>query len=81
MLALIPFVHAPQRFIGLVNGEYRPLGEGIQLLVRDDRGDLDDDVGIGLQPGHFEIDPDEVVGAAHASVTCGGGGQSSRHVL
>ena len=31
MLAGVPFVHAIQDFIGLVNGQYRPLGHQLQL--------------------------------------------------
>ena len=34
-------------------------------FVGDDGGNLDDRVAVGLQPGHLQIDPDEVFGARH----------------
>ena len=42
-----------------------PFGEHRELFVGDDGGDLDDAVLIRVEPGHLEIDPDQVVFAAH----------------
>ena len=53
--------------IGLVDREVRPLGDDIQVAVRDDRRNLDDVVRVGLQARHFQIDPDEVIGTRHVT--------------
>ena len=58
----VPVVHPRKHRLGLVNGDHRPFGDQVQLGVGHDRGDLDDVVDVRVQPGHFEVDPDEVVG-------------------
>jgi hypothetical protein len=40
-------------------GAGRDLG---QLTVGDDRRDLDDALALGVEPGHFHIEPDQNVG-------------------
>src|SRR5205085_1950114 len=39
--------------------EVGPFGDDVQLVVRDDRGDLDDDVLRGIETGHLQIHPDQ----------------------
>ncbi len=65
VLLLVPLVHARKAVLRLVNGEHRPFADDVQLLVGHDGGDLDDEVGVRLEPGHLEVDPDQVVGTAH----------------
>ena len=54
-----------QHLIGVMDGEHRPIGDDRQFAVGDDRCDLDDDVGVGLQARHLEVDPYQVIAAAH----------------
>jgi len=44
----------------LVNGQYRPLTENLELCVGDHRRDFDNPVAIGLEPRHFEVEPNQV---------------------
>src|SRR5690606_18128220 len=37
------------------------LGQGLELWVGDDHGSLQDDVALGIQPGHLEIYPNQVL--------------------
>ena len=60
MLIGAPFIHAIEHFVALVHDDGGPLIENIQVLVGDDGGDFDDAVGVRIEPGHFEIDPDEI---------------------
>ncbi len=62
----VPFIHAIEHGIRLVHGNDRALGQDLELRVGDDGGDLDDPVGIRIEPGHFQIDPDQVVPIRHA---------------
>lgn len=57
MRTLVPFIHQSQYFRGLMYGDDRPLGENIQLAVRDDGGHLDDVVDVRTQAGHLEVHP------------------------
>ena len=50
---------AGQRLGRLVHDEVGALGHDLELVVGDDRGDLDDDVAGRVEPGHLEIHPDE----------------------
>ena len=62
MLLLVPVVHRRQRRVALVDGQHRPLGENSELAVGHDGRDFDDAVGLGIQTGHFQINPDQVIG-------------------
>ena len=65
--ALVPGVHRLEHLVGLVQHQQRALGDDAQLGVGHQHGDLDDAVGVGRQPGHLHVDPDEVVRiAGHA---------------
>ena len=59
MRALVPRVHAGQHRVALVDDPHRRFGDGVELAVGDDQRDFDDPVAVGLEPGHFEVDPDE----------------------
>src|SRR5579862_1132293 len=47
--------------------EIRPLGNHVQILVGDYRGDLDDLIGLRHQTGHLQIDPDQIVVIRHVA--------------
>jgi ATPase subunit of ABC transporter with duplicated ATPase domains len=64
MGALVPGVHRVQRRIGLMYGENRPFDALRQVGIGHHDGDLDDAVGIGVQPRHFKVDPDQILVAA-----------------
>jgi hypothetical protein len=67
MLTGVPFIHTVERCIGLLDCHARPFGQYVELGIGNDGGDLDDDIIVGVQTGHFQIDPDEIVGALHGS--------------
>ena len=48
-----------------MHGDDRPFGEHGEVFVGYDRRDLDDEIRIGLQARHFQIDPNEIVGRFH----------------
>ena len=58
----VPFVHRTEHGGVLVDRNYGAFRHYTERRVGDDRGDLDDAIGRGVQAGHFEIDPDQVVG-------------------
>ena len=62
MRRLVPRIHRVERRVVLVNDEHRRLRDGFERVVGDDERHLDDPIGIGLQAGHFEVDPDQPVG-------------------
>jgi hypothetical protein len=59
--ALVPRIHCVQHLVGLVDDQHRALGEQIQVRIGDEHGHLDDAIAVGSEPGHFHVDPDEVV--------------------
>jgi len=59
--ALVPFVHAVQQRIALVQHQHWTLGTAFQLGSGDDDGDLDDAVDLGVQAGHLAVKPDQVL--------------------
>jgi len=61
MRRAVPFVHRIEDAVGLVNGDLRSFCHDPQVRVRHDRRDLDDVIPVRVQPGHFEIDPHEIV--------------------
>ena len=48
-----------ERLGRLVHDEVGALGDDLELVVGDDRGDLDDDVLRRVEAGHLEVHPDE----------------------
>ena len=75
VLTPVPVVHGRECLVRLMNGDHRSLIQNLQVLVGDDRGDLDDVVGVGLQTGHFQIYPDQ------SGRVAGGGTQGRIPVL
>lgn len=74
----VPFVHGVEDSIGLVDDDIGPFGELIEFAVGYEDGDFEDMAGVGIEAGHFHVDPDEwgerLVGRGHgASVSCGRG--------
>ena len=65
MLVAIPLIHGRERVIALVHRINGTLGEHTQVFVGYDRRDFDDQIGLGLETGHFQIDPDQIVGGFH----------------
>ena len=59
MRGLVPAVHPVQHRIVLVHDAHRSLGDRLQILIGNDDRHLDDAVGIGLESGHFQVNPDE----------------------
>ena len=59
--ALVPGIHLVQQFIGLVDRKNGPLDARFQARSRHDDGDFEKAVGIGLQAGHFAVEPDQVL--------------------
>ena len=57
----VPFVHAVEQRVALMHRHHGPLREDVQMGVGDNGGDLDDAVIGRVQPGHFQVDPDQVV--------------------
>src|SRR4029077_5214150 len=49
--------------------EFGAFGELVEILVGDDRRDLEDRIVKGIEPGHFKVDPDQVVLVHHAYVS------------
>ena len=61
MLAGVPLVHLTEDLRGLVDGEHGALRKNVQLPIRHDGGDLDDRLPLRVEPGHFQIDPDQTL--------------------
>src|SRR3979490_980603 len=72
MLGAVPIVHGVEHGLTLVNGDHRTVGKHIEVFVGYDRRDLDDEIGLRLEAGHFQIDPDEIFGRFHGSATKNG---------
>src|SRR5260370_6350543 len=45
--------------------EHRTFGKHAEVFVGYDRRDLDDEIGLRLESGHFQIDPNEIFGGFH----------------
>src|SRR3984885_2811010 len=65
MLVSVPIVHRTEHGLLLLNRDDRTFGEHVEVFVGYDRGDLDDEIGLRLEPGHFQIDPNEIFGGFH----------------
>lgn len=57
----VPGVHAVEDLVALMHGNHGALVQDVQILVGDDRRDLDHAIHLGLKPGHLHVDPDQVV--------------------
>ena len=56
----VPRIHGVEHIVALMQGNHRALVQNVEVLVGDDRRDLDHAVHFGLQPGHLHVDPDQV---------------------
>ena len=54
MVGPVPFIHFIQLGFTVMNGKNRTLGQNLKLAVRDQGGDLDNDVVLGIEAGHFK---------------------------
>ena len=52
-------VHTRQHVVGLVDHEIGPFGDDLEVVVGDDRCNLDDHVGRVVESGHFQVHPHE----------------------
>ena len=66
--ARIPLIHGGEDGVAVVNGDHRTFGQGVEVAVGDNRRHLDDDVGVGVQTGHFQIDPNQVLWVLHGLI-------------
>ena len=57
VVCLVPVVHGIKQRLRLFDGEYRSLGDGIQIAVGDDGGDFDDALLVRVEAGHLQIHP------------------------
>ncbi len=65
MLIAIPIVHGAEYGLALVYRENRAFGEHVEVFVGYDRRNLDDEIGLRFEAGHFQIDPNEILGRFH----------------
>ena len=54
-------VHLGELLLGGPDDEIGTFGDDLELVVGDERCDLDDDVAVGIESGHLEIHPDQHV--------------------
>ena len=57
----VPFVHRTQHRLVLVDRNHGAFRQYAERRVGDDRRDLDDAIGLGVQARHLEVDPDQIV--------------------
>ena len=55
--APVPGIHPRQLRLALPDGQHRSSGDDVEVVVRDDRGDLEQDILRRVQPRHLAIDP------------------------
>src|ERR1700733_8187393 len=66
MLTLIPGIHACQDLFRLLDHQVRPLGDDVQVVVGEHRGNLDDLIAVRHQPGHLKVYPDQILVIRHS---------------
>ena len=67
MLIAVPVVHGVKHGVALMNREHRAFGEHLEVFVGYDRRNLDDEIGLRFEAGHFQIDPNEIFWGLHDS--------------
>src|ERR1700687_6156412 len=65
MLSAIPIIHGAKHGLALMHCEHRPFGKHAEVFVGYDRRDLNDEIGLRFESGHFQIDPNEIFGGFH----------------
>ncbi len=61
MLFGIPFIHTRQNSVRLMNRNDWAFCQNIQVAVSDNCGNFDNIVVIGIETGHFQVNPDQVM--------------------
>ncbi len=64
----VPLIHGGEDGIAVMDGDHRTFGQGVEVAVGDNGRHLDDDVGVGVQTGHFQIDPNQVLWVLHGLI-------------
>lgn len=64
----VPLVHGGEYGVAVVDGDHRAFSQGVEVAVGDNGRHLDDDVGVGVQTGHFQIDPNQVLWVLHGLI-------------
>ena len=59
--SLVPGIHLVQQFVRLVNGKHGAFNAGFEARAGHDHSNLQQAVGVGLQAGHFTVQPDQVL--------------------
>ncbi len=57
----VPFIHRTEHGVVLVDRNHGAFSHYAERRVGDDRRDLDDAIGLGVQARHLEVDPDQIV--------------------
>jgi hypothetical protein len=57
----VPFVHAVEHGVGLMHHPGRGFGDHFQIRVGDHHRQFDDAVVVGVEAGHFHVQPDQRV--------------------
>ena len=70
VLALIPIVHQRQHRLALVNRKFWTVGDHVEIAVGNHGCYFNDVVLIGFEPGHFQVDPDQMIFIGQATRSC-----------
>src|SRR6185503_7776366 len=62
MLA-VPIVHPIEQRWRMTDHDGGPFGDHLQVRIRDERGNLENLVALGVETAHLEIHPDQTFGA------------------
>src|SRR3984957_5728423 len=65
MLIAVPIVHGCKHSLALIHREYRAFRKHSEVFVGYDRRNLDDEIGLRFEAGHFQIDPNEIFRGFH----------------
>ena len=60
MRALVPVVHRIEHGVGLMQHQHRAFLDQVEILVGYYQGDFQNGIGVGVQTGHFHVDPDQM---------------------
>jgi hypothetical protein len=66
---LVPAVHGVEQAVGLVHHQHGALGHDGQVGFRHHHGDFDDAFFLGVQAGHFHVQPNQAV-FVHSHIIC-----------
>ncbi|MNI48972.1 hypothetical protein D3C73_1035640 [compost metagenome] len=65
----VPVIHGVKQAVGLVDNQNRAFGHHRQVGFGDHDGNLDDAFFLGIQPGHFHVEPDQAI-FVHSHIIC-----------